>query len=76
MSFAHPGHTPSTADEAALLVRNDHEPHVAMAATEKIKFAWDAVKATDNLHGDIVEVVCAKEEYFDGDGIFSTPRST
>ena len=27
-----------------------------MAATEKIKFAWDAVKATDNLHGDIVEV--------------------
>ena len=42
-SFAHPGRTPSTADEAALLVRNDHEPHVAMAATEKIKFAWDAV---------------------------------
>jgi len=47
---------PSTADEAASLVRNDHESHVAMAATPKIKDAWDAVKATENLQGDIVEV--------------------
>ena len=47
---------PTTAQEAALIVRNDNEFHVAMAATTKIIDAWEAVVATDSLQGDIVEV--------------------
>jgi len=47
---------PSTAQEAARLVRNEWEPHVAMSSTQRIINAWEAVEATDGLLGDIVEV--------------------
>ena len=46
---------PNTAWEAADVVRNDREPHLAMASTSRIMDAWGTVTSIAAVPGDIVE---------------------